>query len=56
MQRTGNSKATKECLLTEEWMNIMKENFDRLDKHGDLIVSRQKLVHEIMIDPRIRKY
>lgn len=49
-------QSKKECLLTDEQFNIMKEVFDKIDIHGDLVVERAVLVQKIRDDVRIRKY
>ena len=51
-----NADKNKECLLTEECVSIMKEIFQKLDKYGDLVVTRHILVKEIREDPRMKKY
>lgn len=46
----------KECLVTEELLTIMKENFDRLDKYEDLVVPRAQIVEAIRKDVRAKKF
>jgi hypothetical protein len=52
----GPQAERKECLLTEELLSIMKENFERLDKYEDLVVPRSQLVEAIKQDVRTKKF
>ena len=53
LEEVGRAKAS---LLTEDLVEIMKENFERLDRHEDLVVPRALLVDSIRKDVRIKKY
>ena len=55
-QKEKERRSRKECLLTEEQLMILKENFEKLDKHGDLVVPRSQLISSIQNDVRMRKY
>lgn len=49
-------EAKKECLLTEDQFTIMKEIFEKLDIHKDLVVPRTQLIDAIKNDVRMKKY
>lgn len=46
----------KLCLLTEEMVEVMKENFDKLDRFEDLVVPRAELVEAIRKDVRAKNF
>ena len=49
----GESNST--CLLQGEHQRIMREIYNDLDKHGDMIVSRKQLIDKLRSDVRIVK-
>ena len=51
-----HKKEKKECLLTEDQFTIMREIFDKIDVHKDLVVPRTKLVDAMKRDIRMKKY
>ena len=53
---TFRPDSKKECLLSEDLVALMRENFERLDKHEDLVVPRAALVDSIRKDVRVKKY
>ena len=50
------SASKKECLLTEDLVTLMKENFEKLDRYEDLVVPRAQLIESLKKDVRIKKF
>jgi len=49
------SEDNSTCLLQGEHQRIMREIYNDLDKHGDMIVSRKQLIDKLRSDVRIVK-